>query len=210
MVAESLSLLLSQINWIEVSGIVNNGWQVLDFVKDNEVDIVLADFQMPLLNGIETTIKLRALYPKIKVLMITMKEDAESIKNAIQAGVDGYLMKKNSKEVLEKAILRVIEGDKFFSNDVITVLSAVPNPDNASGKSEVEDSKTISVREFEIIKLIISELSNPEIAEKLNIALSTVTTHRQNIYKKTGVSSAVGLLKWAIKNGLIDEDDIEL
>lgn len=206
---DGLNSMLKNVDWIEIVGTVNNGWQVLEFINENEVDIIILDFQMPLLNGIETTVKIREKYPKLKILMLTFRDDAESIKSAIQAGVNGYLMKNIPKEGLEKAIRRVMEGDRFFSDDVILKLSEIPNPENANGKSSVSDKIILSDREKQVLRLIIKELSNPKIAVELNLALSTVTTHRQNLYNKAGVSSAVGLLKWALKNGFITNDDIE-
>lgn len=207
--ADGLKSMLQGVDWIEIVGIVNNGWQVIEFVNENEVDMVILDFQMPLLNGIETTIKIRRNNSKLKILMLTFKEDAEAIKSAIHSGVNGYVMKNIPKEGLERAISRVMEGDRFFSDDVILKLSEIPNPVNANGKSSVNDKIVLSEREKEVLRFIIKEFTNPEIASELNLAVSTITTHRQNIYTKAGVKTAIGLLKWALKNGFITNNDIE-
>ena len=205
-VAESLGILLDTLPHIEVLGTANNGWQVLSFLEVNQVNVVLADLHMPLLNGIDTTLKIRERFPHIKVLMLTMSEESGLIKEAIQAGVDGYVVKKADKHELALAISTVMEGKKYFSNPVLAKLAEIPNANTHNGKEQPSEIGILSKREIEILRMIVQEQSNADIADGLNLALSTVETHRRNILKKVGVNSALGLMKYAIKHQLLTEN----
>ncbi len=205
MVAESLKVLLEMIPGVEVCSIVNNGWQALSFVEKYPVDIVLADFFMPLLNGVDMAIRMKEKFPETKVMILTMSEDPAHIKDALIAGVDGYVMKKSGRSELEKAMKTVLAGEKYFGHDVVLTLSKMTDHNNANGKASLNDTKALTKREFEIVKLIIRECSNQEIAEKLFIHSTTVETHRRNIFRKLGVSSALGLMRWAMKHNFVEE-----
>lgn len=205
-VAESLGILLDIIEGIEVVGIVNNGWQALSFLEVNPADVLLADLQMPLLNGIDTTLKIRERFPHVKVLMLTMSEEAALIKEAIHVGVDGYVVKKADKHELALAIKTVMEGTKYFSNPVLAKLAEIPNANTHNGKEQPSEIGILSKREIEILRMIVQGQPNQAIADDLNLAVTTVETHRRNILKKVGVNSALGLMKYAIKHQLLTEN----
>lgn len=202
-VAESLSILIDMMADFEVAGTVKNGWEVLSFVDKHEVDVVLSDLHMPVMNGIETTIRLREKFPHIKIILLTMSEEPSVIKEALVAGIDGYIMKNIEKKELETAIRRVVDGQKYFSEAVVMRLAQVPNLATPSGKDEIKEHTPLTPREIEIMQLVIQELTNAEIAEKIFISPTTVETHRRNLMKKLGVSSALGLMKYALRNGLV-------
>ncbi|MBA4853230.1 response regulator transcription factor [Emticicia sp. BO119] len=203
-VAESLGFLIDTMDGIEVVGIKNSGWQVLTFLEGSETDIVLIDYHMPLMNGIETTIRIREKYPNIKVMLLTMSEEPAIIKEALIAGAAGYIVKKIEKTELEIAIKTVASGKKYLSDEAVMKLAEIPNLNTPSGTEEVSVSIPITPREIEILKLIVQEFSNAEIAQKIYISPTTVETHRRNLMKKLGVNSALGLYKYAQKHGLID------
>ncbi|WP_435353909.1 response regulator transcription factor [Emticicia sp. SJ17W-69] len=200
-VAESLSILIDTMDGIEVVGTVNNGWQVLTFLETNDADVVLTDLHMPLMNGIETTIRVREKYPKVAVMLLTMSEETSVIKEALVAGVDGYIMKRAERKELEQAIKTVASGQKFFSEAVVMRLAQMPNPNTTNGKDNIAEHISLTPREIEVMQLVIQDLSNNEIAEKIFISPTTVETHRRNLMKKLGVSSALGLMRWAMKHG---------
>ncbi|MFY7910791.1 MAG: response regulator [Emticicia sp.] len=202
-VAESLSILIDTMDGIEVVGTANNGWQVLTFLETNEVDIVLADLHMPLMNGIETTIRVREKYSKVRVMLLTMSEEPAVIKEALVAGVDGYIMKRTERKELELALKTVANGQKYFSEAVVMRLAQLPNQNTPSGKDEVSENIPLTPREIEVMQLVIQDLSNAEIAERIFINVTTVETHRRNLMKKVGVNSALGLMRWAMKNGFL-------
>lgn len=200
-VAESLSILIDTMDDIEVVGTVNNGWQVLTFLETNDADVVLTDLHMPLMNGIETTIRVREKHPNVGVMLLTMSEEPAVIKEALVAGVDGYIMKRAERKELERAIKTVASGQKFFSEAVVMRLAQMPNQNTPNGKDSVAEHLSLTPREIEVMRLVIQDLSNAEIAEKIFISSTTVETHRRNLMKKLGVNSALGLMRWAMKYG---------
>ncbi|RYU95551.1 response regulator [Emticicia agri] len=203
-VAESLGFLIGTMAGIEVVGIKNSGWQVLAFLENTETDVILIDYHMPLMNGIETTIRIREKYPSIRIMLLTMSEEPAIIKEALIAGASGYIVKKIEKAELENAIKTVASGKKYLSDEAVMRLAEIPNLNTPSGNEELGETIPITPREIEILKLIVQEFSNTEIAQKIFISPTTVETHRRNLMKKLGVNSALGLYKYARKHGLID------
>lgn len=202
-ILDSLSLLLSRIEGIDVIGTINDSREVVDFLQDHEADILLTDMNMPLLSGIDLTLKIRQHFPHMKVLMLTVSEDANSIREAFRAGISGYVMKKASKAELEKALKTVARGEKYFSESVMTQLVALPT-DPIRVVDEAPALLTpLTDREIEIIRNIAQELSTNAIADKLFISPGTVETHRHNILRKLGVKNSIGIIKYAVKHGLL-------
>jgi DNA-binding NarL/FixJ family response regulator len=189
------------------AGGANTMQQALGFLEKNDCDVVLADISMPVHSGIEVTRKIKEIYPQIKVLALTMHEDISMITKMVEAGASGYILKRtNMNEVLE-AIKAVAGGGKYLGRDVQAILM-----DNLTAgenlKEITEDSPALlTARELEILNLIAKEFSNEEIAEKLFISERTVETHRRNIFTKTKTKSIVGLIKFALKNRLISQDN---
>ncbi|MDI9869568.1 response regulator transcription factor [Flectobacillus roseus] len=204
LVAESLGMLLDLQEDLEVIGTVNNGWQALSFVENSQPDIIIADLQMPLLNGINMTIRLREKYPKIKVILLTMSEEATDIREGLQAGIHAYIMKSAERPELLKAIYAVSNGQKYFSEKIEKKLAEIPNPENPSGHLTLSDEVPLTPRELEIVRLVLQNKSSVEISETLFVALNTVHTHRRNLMKKIGVNTSIGLMQWAIKHGLVE------
>jgi DNA-binding NarL/FixJ family response regulator len=200
-VAESLSILIDTMDGIEVVGTAHNGWEILEFLESSDADIVLVDLHMPRMNGIETTIRLREKASKVKVILLTMSEEPAVIKEALVAGVDGYVMKRIEKKELELALKTVANGQKYFSETVVMRLAQLPNSNTANGKDNIAESVSLTPREIEVMRLVIQDLSNAEIAARIFIEITTVETHRRNLMKKVGVNSALGLMRWAMKNG---------
>jgi DNA-binding NarL/FixJ family response regulator len=201
---DSLSLLVSTFADIEVIGNCKNAAEVISFIQKNEVDILITDYKMPQMTGIELTIFVRQYFSNIKVLMLSVSEEAEMIREAFQAGVWGYMMKRAGKAELQKAIQSIANGQKYFSESVVFELMRLGLTDNVPKEEVSQEFTQLTEREIEIIKLITKELSSQEIAIKLFIAPKTVETHRHNILKKLGVKNTVGIIKYAMKNGLAD------
>lgn len=204
LVAESLSLLLGTVEGFEITGIVNNGWQAIDFTDKFPIDILLADYHMPLLNGVELITKLSEKSHGVKTIMLTMSENPENIKDSIQAGVYGYVMKSAEKPELVNAIKTVHDGQKYFSEKIVRKLAEIPNENAVNGKLIVQDIQSLTKREIEIVRLVAEDLSNTEIGNHLNISSTTVETHRRNLMKKIGVSTAVGMVRWGLRHGVVD------
>lgn len=201
-ILESLKLLLRTIDNVEIVGTLNDSRDAIAFITENDVDLVITDFNIPYLSGIDLTLQIKSTFPDIKVLLLTMVEDAPNIREAIRAGVNGYIFKKTGRSEIEKAIERIMAGKKYFSEAVIEELAAHETDD--LNNTSPQTIHHLTEREIEILKLIALEYSSNEIAEKLFISLSTVETHRRNLFQKLNVKSAIGLAKYAIKHGLID------
>ncbi len=202
---DSLSMLIATFPDVEVVGNCKNALEVLDFLQNQTIDLLVTDYKMPQMSGIELTLQLRQKYPKIKVLMLSVSEEAEMIREAFQAGVWGYMMKKSGKAELQKAIESIKNGQRYFSESVVFELMRLGLTDNIPHNEISQEFNQLTEREIEIIRLISKELSSQEIAEKLFIAPKTVETHRHNILKKLGLKNTVGLVKYALKNGLVSE-----
>jgi DNA-binding NarL/FixJ family response regulator len=201
---DSLSMLIATFPDVEVVGNCKNALEVLDFLQNQTIDLLVTDYKMPQMSGIELTLQLRQKYPQIKVLMLSVSEEAEMIREAFQAGVWGYMMKKSGKAELQKAIESIKNGQRYFSESVVFELMRLGLTDNIPQNEISQEFNQLTEREIEIIRLISTELSSQEIAEKLFIAPKTVETHRHNILKKLGLKNTVGLVKYALKNGLVE------
>ncbi len=199
---DSLKLLFRSITNVEVVGVINDSREVKRFLENHEVDILVSDLHMPYFSGIDLTLQLRKSHPNLRILLLTMAEDALHIREAIRAGVHGYVLKKTGKEELEKAILKLMEGKKYYSEAVIDEIAASAEDD--LNDAQPETIEHLTVREIEILKHITLEKSTSEIAEILFISISTVETHRANLMKKLNVKSAIGMVKYAIKHGLME------
>jgi DNA-binding NarL/FixJ family response regulator len=197
---ESISLLISTIPNIELVGKASNGQKALQILENEEVDIIVSDVQMPVMNGIELTWKVKQQFPHIKILMLTVSEDSQTIKNALQAGADGFIFKSAEREELEEAIASLINNKKYFSDKAILSLAEAQNEVFMSDKEALKTMLT--ERELQILKLISQEMSGIQIAEKLFISPTTVESHRKNLFQKIGVNTSVGLVKYALKHGI--------
>jgi DNA-binding NarL/FixJ family response regulator len=198
----SLSLLFKSIENVEVVGVLNDSRKLKAFLENEQVDIVVSDLHMPHLSGIDLTLMIRKDFPNLKILLLTMAEDAYHIREALRAGVNGYVLKRATKEELEKAVEKIMTGKKYYSEAVIDELASSPDDDFNNARPETIEHLT--TRELEILKLITMEFSTNEIAEKLFISVATVETHRGNLMKKLCVKSAIGMAKFALKHGLVD------
>lgn len=199
---ESLALLLASIEDVEVISKHTNGKQVLTALEIGpEIDLVVSDLQMPVMGGIELTLKLRERFPNVRICLLTVADQPEAIKEAIRAGADGYVLKSAERSELENALRMIMKGNKYYSQEVLLQLA------NEKGIEFVAEEKpqkiAITQRELDVLKLIAQEFSGTEIAEKLFISPTTVETHRKHLMQKLGVQTTIGLVKYAIKYQLV-------
>jgi DNA-binding NarL/FixJ family response regulator len=207
---ESLGLLIAKIPGCEVAGKMNNGKEVLSWLEHSQADLILTDIQMPGMGGLELIAAVRRLYPSIKVLILTMLEDAETIREALQAGASGYIFKSASLADFEKALNTVASGSSYYSEEVMRRL--IEKADAADGETGggaagggggARNDAGLTERELDIVRLIAEGLTSAEIAGRLFISLNTVESHRKNIFQKTGVKNSVGLIQYVRRQGLI-------
>ena len=196
-----MSLLEKEVE-VEVVADAGDGNEVMSRLESVEVDVILMDIDMGETSGIDTTTKVKAQYPKSEVLAISMHGEKNYILKMLEAGAKGYILKNAGREEMVTAIKTVANGDTYFSNQVSSRLIEQLTQPHKTSKSSKDDPLTD--REIEVLKLIVEEYSNPEIAEKLFISIRTVDTHRRNLLEKLGVKNTAGLVKYAIRNGLIE------
>lgn len=169
--------------------------RALEFLKKNDVDLVITDFNMPGMDGLSLIHLVKRINQNIKIIVLSMHDEVHLVKEILKTGVNGYVLKKDTQNELLQAIREVQAGKVFLSNDINKMLIInLQNPD---------EGKLLTDREREILKLIAREFTNKQIAEELFISERTVETHRKNIFKKTGTTSLVGLIKFAYANNLI-------
>lgn len=184
----------------QVVGDASEGIEALDFLKTNEVDLVLTDIRMPHMDGIELTEQVTKEFSDIKVVALTMMNDNNHIKKLMNAGAVGYVLKNCSESELKKAIDQVMEGETYYSPEVTeTVMNALMKK-----KRTIATEMPLTTREKEVLDLIVKEFSNQEIADKLFISLRTVDAHKRNLLEKTGAKNVAGLVVYAINHNLVD------
>ncbi|HUH74206.1 MAG TPA: response regulator transcription factor [Chitinophagales bacterium] len=198
--------LLKDTPGFEIIGTANNGQDFLDKIKDQQPDIVLMDINMPVMDGIEATKELKVKYPKVKVIALTMFNDIRFIKDLLEIGAKGYVLKNISREDLIRAIENVAEGKTFLD---AAVQEKVISSMSASDEDEFDDKEAdlmvqnITTRELEILQLIALGLTSQDISKKLFISKNTVETHRKNLLAKLNVKNTASLLKFAYKKNLV-------
>lgn len=200
---EGLVLLLNKQPGIQVVGSALTGKELLQKLPDLEVDILLLDVHLPDTGEEELLKTIRATYPELKILYLTIMRGTRYIHKLIRHDIHGYILKNTSIEELVKALKTVSEGKKYFSKEI----NIIDTDQDFRNTVTIEDKKVdeiLSKREIEVLTLICKEYSNSEIAEKLFLSVSTVETHRKNLIAKLGVNNTVGLVKFALKNNLIE------
>jgi len=198
---DGLKALLKSDKDIAVVGECDNGVQALEFLKSNKAQIILMDINLPVKNGIETTEEISKLYKESRVIALSMHNEERYISKMLRAGAWSYVLKDSGGEEIHEAIRKVAAGENYFTKEITaTVMSHYLKPENNAQKTTLKLTK----REIEVLKLIVAELTNSEISEKLFISPRTVDTHRQNILQKLNVKNTAGIVRFAIQNGLID------
>lgn len=203
-VRDGIKLMLEPQAGIDVVDEAQNGIEVLEKLKDQVVDIIVMDINMPEMDGITAARKVKENYPDVKVLALTMSNDDLHIRQMIQAGASGYIMKSAGRKELREAIDEIMAGKHYFSDEATE--SIMMDLVKGKGKSTDPDPIHITDREMEILELIVQEHTNQEIAEKLYISSRTVDAHRRNLLQKTGARNTAGLVKYAFQHNLISSD----
>ncbi len=198
MFIDGIKDILAKDNNFVIVGLATNGKDALTFLQKHEVEILVTDINMPEMSGIELTKVVKLEKPDIKVMVLSMYDDREIIHDIVMSEAEGYILKNAGKQELLKALNKISEGGTYYSNEVMQIIA-----DNyVSRQKAAEKTKDLTARELEILKLICQEHSTPEIAEMLCISPLTVETHRKNILKKAKVKTIVGLIRFAIENGI--------
>lgn len=197
---EGLVNLISSAPDVEVVAEAKDGREATEKAKKLKPDVVLIDIGMPEMNGIEATRIIKKDNRQVKVIAVSMHSDRQFVKGALEAGADGYLLKNCTYRQLIDAIQSVISGKKYLSDDITEmVIQGYLDPEETAPENQAD----LSERELEVLKLYAEGKSTREISEKLFISVKTVGTHKQHIFEKLGLKSNADMVKYAIKEGLI-------
>lgn len=183
-------LLRKQPNFV-IEGMAYNGAEVLEQLQTGNFDMVITDLNMPGMGGVELVKAIKAQFPRVKLLVITMNDDREIVTEILLAEAEGYLLKNSGKEQLLTAIHAILNGKTHYEPEVVNLML-----ERVRTSTQTVSLKTIlSAREMEVLDLIMQEFTSKEIAGQLFISKQTVDTHRNNIMQKTGAKTLVGLIK---------------
>lgn len=193
LIREGFRSLLGKNELFEIVGEAEDGKELMLLITQSTPDVVLVDINMPQMSGLEVLEQTKKSRPEIKFIILTMHEEREYIKRALTAGAEGYLLKNVEKAELEKAIKTVFEGGKYFSPLITNILAEyVAKPSTAPAAE-------ISPREKEVLELVAQGFSTKQIADKLDISVRTVESHRINMLKKLEVSNTAELIRKSIE-----------
>lgn len=201
---DGLSNLLQTVPNFEVAGSSLDGTTVFNDVVLDEADILILDISMPKKDGIETLKEFKEKDSPCKVIILSSYDDLKIIKEVMKLGAKGYLTKNCAGENIIEAVEAVYQGQEYFSDAVREKIFNTFKDNPKLNHNAVIENPILSPREMEIIILIALEYSGKEISEKLFISSHTVETHRKNIMKKLNIKSTIGLVKYALKNNLIN------
>jgi two-component system response regulator NreC len=199
--SEGIKAILNHESSLEVIGVVRDGRQAVEKVKELHPDIVLMDIAMPDLSGFEATRRVHEVDPAVKVLMLTMHDEEELVARCLEAGAAGYIIKDAPASQLVYAIEMTMKGERYLSPAVLkkVVAGYVKN-----SKRPQTSYDRLSGREREILQLLAEGLTVKEIATRLNLSVKTVDVHKYNLMRKIDVHDRAELIRYAIQKRLID------
>ena len=177
----------------------NSGETALEILENITPHILISDISMPGMSGNELIKKVKELNPEIRILVLSMHNEADIISDIMMLEAEGYILKNTGKKELSTALQKIADGGTHYSEEVLLSLMHKIKKD----KKHDSHIQKLSEREIEIVELICKEFSNEEMAEKLFLSKRTVETHRRNISLKTNTKTVVGLIKFAFRNGMV-------
>ena len=181
---------------IKIITTVDNGKDLVIQTGLKQPKLVITDIRMPIMDGIEATKVIKQNFPHIKVLALTMFDQPEAIKQMLDAGASGYLLKNSGIKMLSKAIKEIVKGETFFDPNV--AFNFINDYVNVNATNTKSNNVVLSKRENEILSLISTGKTSKQIAEILFIAKTTVDTHRKNMIRKLNLNGASELVKYAV------------
>ncbi len=204
MLRHGIKRIIEEAEDLVVVGEAGDGFELLDLLGKSTPNMVILDLSMPKLRGLEATTKIKTMYPKVKILILTMHNNKEYLLQALSAGTDGYLLKEDTDTQLIAAIESIRQGRIFLSPLLSEDLTSnLIDFINRTGKPGDE---TLSNREKEVLTLLSEGKSSKEIAKLLFISHRTVDHHRASINRKLNIQNIVDLVKYAIREGYTSQD----
>lgn len=187
-----------------VVGEVSNGKELIDFLENSEVEMIILDISMPGIGGMEAISMVKTKYPLVKILMLTMHKNKQYFYNSMSAGADGYLMKDDSDKELLVALEKVLAGKSYispymaddFADDVISMY-------RNERKSPFQE---LTKREKEILQMVVDGYTSKKMAVQLNLSQRTIDHHRSNLLRKFNRKNSVDLVNYAVRNGFVSSE----
>lgn len=196
----AIAHLITRDSAIEVAAEFDGGEQALSYLKTNPVDVVLCDLLMPGMGGPETLRRVARLHPNIGLLALTAEADVHLAREVIEQGVHAYVTKDAEPDELVKAIGCAARGDKYVSQKIAQQIALCP-------KQESDPFDALSVREQQVLRMVLEGRAGTDIAELLCVSPKTVSTYRARLYDKLGVKNDVELFKFAVRHGYVTLDE---
>jgi DNA-binding NarL/FixJ family response regulator len=192
---------LTQVPGWAVAAEATNGRDAVALAASLKPDIVVLDLTMPELNGLEAARQIVTADPSARILILTAHESEQLVREVLSAGAQGYVLKSDAGRTLITALQALLEGGSFFTSNVARM---VLDGYLRSESREAVPAQTLSAREREIVQLLAEGNSNKDIAKALNISVKTAETHRSNVMRKMGFDSLAELVRYAIRNNIIE------
>ncbi|MEO8415044.1 MAG: response regulator transcription factor [Ginsengibacter sp.] len=191
---------------IKIIAEADNGSHLLNLLKGIQPDVILLDIQMPIMDGITALPEIKKLYPGIKIIMLTMMDDQSMITKLMELGANSYLTKTSDSEIIYEAI-KTCHEQEFYFNALTNkaLLNNLRHKIPSSIKLQQEDA-TLSDKEITVLRLMCEEKSTREIAEAVELSPRTIEAIRDKLKTKTGAKSTAGLIMFAVKNKLLEQD----
>jgi two-component system response regulator NreC len=200
-----LRLLLTSQNEFEVIGEASSGSETLTLAEQLQPDLILLDLSMPALGGLDALPVLRKLVPSARILILTMHDDPQYLRQALKHGASGYVLKKAADAELLSAMRGVLRGEVYVHPSMTRILLEDMLPESQS-TSEKDAWSSLSEREQEVLKMVALGHTSAEIASQLNLSAKTVETYRTRGMEKLGLRTRAALVRFALQNGLIKGD----
>ncbi len=201
LVIDGLEKIILEMSEIELLGRASNGAEAVNKIPILDPDLVLMDLDMPVMNGLEASERLLKSNPDLKIIILTMHGEKPIVEKMMQLGVSGYLLKNADKEELKFGMLQVLRGKQYFHSQALS--GFVSGKQLSTVNSDMQELSKLSDRELSVLKQIALGKTSVEIGEELHISTRTVETHRKNIHQKLDIKNVAGLVRFAIKSGLV-------
>ena len=204
LVRAGIRALVEKFPSVKVVAEAKDGREAVRLAKEHKPDLILMDVAMPGLNGLEATARITKEVPNSRVIILSMYANEEYVREAIRAGASGYLVKRGAAAELEHAIKTVAQGESYFS-PLVTAKGTKNRAGQLSpGRASID---RLTPRQREILQLIAERHSTKDIASILNISIKTVETHRAQLMDRLGIHDVPGLVRFAIRAGLVSLDE---
>jgi DNA-binding NarL/FixJ family response regulator len=194
--------LMETMDGIEVVGQASDGEEVLTAALHCAPDMVLLDIAMPKISGLDVCAQLTKSHGGVRVLMLSMHKEQQYVRKALQNGASGYLLKDAAPDELEVAIRTVMSGHTYLSPALAQGM-VTDMVGTLQGNAGSADNTSLTPRQLEVLKLAAEGMSTKEIAIKLDLSVKTVDTHRTNLMNQLGIHDLAGLVRYAIRNGIV-------